>query len=240
MYAAYTLISYYRMLPKSVLWNEVSAEVDADDMRRSDAPLPEAPHVVLANIGADTKSLVHFVKQYGLPYHDVTFARGQGWEKGMESSYRIYSYRIYWSELRTMQDLLRRAWEGDAEALDAMQRGISHSATKALSLPLRLVPEFSAKGIHLRAPDLWSYMRICFLSDLAVGKARVCENKDCNTKYFVQHRKGQQYCCNTCAVLMAVHRYRSRQREGLRLLRRAETSKGTHSRKSRRRERSTA
>jgi predicted RNA-binding Zn ribbon-like protein len=58
---------------------------------------------------------------------------------------------------------------------------------------------------------MWTVVRVAFLMDYKIGRIKVCGNPDCVTPYFVESRKGQEFCSHKCAVLINVRRFRERQ-----------------------------
>ncbi len=108
-------------------------------------------------------------------------------------------------KLMALQELIRKAWANDAEALREIESVIE------TELVIR------GNEIEIAVGDLWSLMRILFLRDRAEGRAKVCANADCPERpYFLQTRKGQKYCRHECAVLVNVRRFRERAKKGKR------------------------
>jgi hypothetical protein len=103
-----------------------------------------------------------------------------------------------------MRQLLCEAWRGDKAAIEEISSGLSAD----------LEVEFSAGGeLRLVVRDLWSLVRLLFLRDYAAGKTKVCASSDCTCPYFLQVRRGQQFCSHKCAVLINVQRFRERERQ---------------------------
>jgi hypothetical protein len=167
----------------SLFW-ENSLENASDqpiDLSRKKEPAHEA----LANLSPDLDSLYAFTKRWGFLAGGIDIATG-------EAVIRL-------QQVVPRQTLLRQAWRGDKEAAKQVA-----SAVKA-----RL--DVGAKGIDIAVVDLWNFVRLLFLRDYSAGKTKVCGNPDCVSRYFLEQRKGQQYCSHKCAVLMNVRRFRQRQ-----------------------------
>lgn len=97
---------------------------------------------------------------------------------------------------RMKQALLPSAWRSEPSRLktifEALQPFVQVEKGKLL-----LVPE-----------TLRQFIRLSFALDLVSHKAAVCANPDCPAPYFLRTRKGQQFCCHRCAVLINVRRFR--------------------------------
>jgi hypothetical protein len=205
-YAATGQIRYYGQIPTAVRksGDEVRARsgggyIFGEDVHRfwdnalesaSSQPIDlsrkrEPAHEALANLSPDIDSLYAFTKRWGLLAFDVDIRTG-------EDVTRI-------KQIAPMQTLLKQAWSGDSGAIKAIAKDVT----------ARL--DVSAKGIDIAVVDLWSLVRLLFLRDYWEGKTKVCANPDCASRYFLEQRKGQQYCSHKCAVLMNVRRFRQRQ-----------------------------
>lgn len=158
-----------------------SASSQSIDLSRRKEPAHEA----LANLSPDVGSLYAFTKMWGFLTGDVDPLTGE-----------VVS-RL--QQIAPIQKLLRRAWSGDSNAI------------KAIAKDVKARLDVRAKGIDIAVVDLWNLVRLLFLLDYWEGKTKICANPDCSSRYFLEQRKGQQYCSHKCAVLMNVRRFRQRQ-----------------------------
>jgi hypothetical protein len=181
---------------------------------------PDAPHVAFANLQLNDAVLRMFTKQYGPLYvppkrsraEEVVIARSKD-----PLGTALLLSRLFVPELgraQKMQELLRQSWRGDGFAIvelehELMKQGLRpwFGATEK-ALDLRDAPD---DALTLLADDIWSLVRIAFLMDYKIGRAKVCANPDCPTPYFAESRKGQGFCSHKCAVLINVRRFRERQ-----------------------------
>jgi len=71
-----------------------------------------------------------------------------------------------------------------------------------------LVYTRQTKGITVEivAPNLWSYLTLCLLTEKS-DMLRVCQNNNCANPYFVATRKDQKFCNNYCSQLVASRRW---------------------------------
>ena len=221
MYVHNVKLSYYSLRPKRLFWNETCAKVEGGDFEEGEAKLKEQPHYFLANLRPEPKSFASFVKRYGLPYRDST-------PQDVRQKRKLIDVRsvyfVYWDHLKAMQQLLQQAWRGEADAIQQIEN-TPKAGPSPLTGPIQVEPRVRATGIELWAIDLWNFIRINFLCDYHAGKARVCGNPNCETKFFLAGDRRKSFCSRECAVLTAVRRYRDRQKKGLRLLRDAEKRK---------------
>ena len=96
------------------------------------------------------------------------------------------------------QRLLQRAWRGERKAISEMAQDVKARV------------DVGTKSIDIAVVDLWSLVRLSFLRDHGADRTKVCANPDCSSPYFLQQRKGQQYCTHKCAVLINVRHFRER------------------------------
>lgn len=143
----------------------------------------EPPHVGLANLRDDPQALLAFTRRYGVV------------SAGRASGVRFVALR---DELR-FRDYLRKAWEGNKQALDQMRVDVSAR--------LRTEPS----GLEIEITDLWTLIRLLFLQDNLSGRTKVCRSPQCPAPYFLAARKGQKFCSHKCAVLINVQKFRERQ-----------------------------
>ena len=161
----------------------------------------EPPHLFLANLPvnpstgiADLKALEKFTRTYGLLRSvDDPFIHSKDW---------IVDPTISFAQ----RDRLRQAWQGKPEWLASLR-----AETGDLDFRVAANFHFDRDGIELRVRDLWHLILLLFQYDYTTGRARVCAIKDCpRTPFFLQARKGQQFCSHECAILETVRRLRAR------------------------------
>ena len=145
----------------------------------------EPAHEAFANLALDLNSLHAFTKLWGFIAANADAETGE-----------IFTQI---KQIAPMQRLLQRAWTGDAGAI------------KAIAKDVKVRLDVSAQGIDIAVVELWNLVRLLFLRDYWDGRTKVCANPDCSSRYFLEQRKGQQYCSHKCAVLMNVRRFRQRQ-----------------------------
>ena len=165
-------------------WTELldDARKEAFDLSRKKEPV----HERLANMALDVDSLYAFTRSWGfLDADDMEDHEG-----------RIIT-RLH--HVQPLQLFLQRAWKNEMPAIARMEKDVKARV------------DVHAKGIDIAVIDLWNLVRLSFLRDYKAGRTKVCTNPDCPTPYFLQQRKGQQYCSHKCAVLMNVRRFRQRQ-----------------------------
>jgi hypothetical protein len=192
-YVVTTSIRYYKQLPP---------ERDAQGVPIYGLLRPEhfvmgkePPHVALANLLLDDKALAAFTRRYGLVFVDPA----------------------------QLQDLLRKAWRGDKEALEYLTQK-NHRASVCIR------PD----GVSIIADDAGTCACLLFLHDCLNGKTAICASPDCPAPYFLRARKGQKFCSHRCATLISVRRLRERQKKAMKLLEAVERAR-RHSGKSSRR-----
>jgi hypothetical protein len=193
-------------------------------LRCGDKPWPEWPHVYLANIKGP-EDFRSFTKKFGgelfrwrvskwpMPKRADTSPAASDWVRSPAIDEPTQTtYLLAEDELKQAGELLRSAWQGDVIALEVIA---------GKSRDDRLLPVVRAGikadlviteggGIEIVAQDLWSFARLAFLRDYALGNTQICNNPDCNrTPYFLQSKKGQKFCEHRCAVLANVRRFRN-------------------------------
>lgn len=100
------------------------------------------------------------------------------------------------------QRLLRLAWRRDPSALKEIRAQIMDG--------LEAKPALSKDGtVEFKTENLWFFLCLRFLQDYEAGLTKICARTDCEHPYFVQKRRGQNYCSRRCAVLSGVRRLRS-------------------------------
>ena len=204
-YTTITQIRYYGQMPKaagktddgvwgtgidSKLWGEKLFTSAWELLLKTATEQPfdlsrkrEPVHEALANMTLDVDSLYVFAKAWGfLDVDDM----GDG---------RVVMRQDH---VEPFQGLLQRAWGGERNAISEMARDVKARV------------DVHTKGVDIAVVDLWSLVRLSFLRDHRAERTRVCANPDCSSPYFLQQRKGQQYCTHKCAVLMNVRRFRER------------------------------
>ena len=194
---------------------------------------PEPVHQYFINLNLTSKSLDAFTKRFGLLFWmpDAFFPeakeqpaealRDEESRGALQPSYlgNPALWNLYYEFAQKQQRVLREAWKGERDALSEIAPG--NIGPPELDLDddedvgfimgrVRLQIDIGPNGIDLRAMDLWSYIRFAFLFDYQKGKTKICANQDCSTPYFLEARRGQQYCSHECAVLINVRRFRAR------------------------------
>jgi hypothetical protein len=185
--------------------------------RRTGSGYPDAPpHVALANVSPEPKSIVAFTKRYG-PVSPPTsvFARGhsQARDPGRASDAAValtpdnllslgsdddvretFSFTL--NEFAERQTRLRLAWREERTAIAELRQGV-RVANFQVSL-------YGASGgenkVLLRTRLLWDYISLIFLIDYDSARAKVCANRECETPYFLQQRTDKEFCSHKCAV----------------------------------------
>lgn len=148
----------------------------------------EPPHKRLANLQtydasgvpttkpvsglADAKAMEAFVRKYGVLWGRVDETSGRFDEDA--------------ARFAVAQDLLRRAWMGDGDAIREIEGQVEDA--------LEARPSVRPRGIELTTENLWSLICTLFLLDRASGKTGVCANPDCPAPYFLRKRKDQKFC----------------------------------------------
>jgi hypothetical protein len=170
------------------------------------------PHEALVNLELDKKTdLEAFVRTYGILHAhwvteiEATEARAK-WRKTRAGRSRFHLFPLFHgllSDLATAQDLLRRAWKGEARGIVAIEKEIEEGFEVG-TFKLRYGSPV------LKTDDLWKYSCFLFLLSSAAGGSKICERDGCPTPYFIQRRRGQKFCSHECAVLVSVRRFRSK------------------------------
>ncbi len=159
-------LRYYGRLPKSIrietshVLGEFGQEVA--DVRRWKNP----PHEYLANLPIGQEGFVEpasveaFVRKYG-PLN----ARLDSWAPS--SSSRFEESCI---DFGSFQEILCGAWRRDAEALSDVHAQVVDALDARTSI--------NAGNFELISENLWSFICVLLLRDLAEEKAKVCESPD--------------------------------------------------------------
>jgi hypothetical protein len=130
-----------------------------------------------------TEDFVAFTRRYGI----VSARRQSG------------LFFVYPDDVRRSQGHLRDAWKGDENMLAQMSDDLKASL------------RFKPSGPEIVIDDLWNLIRLMFLQDYFSGRAKVCANSKCQTRYFLAARKSQRFCSTRCTVLVNVRRFRERE-----------------------------
>jgi len=158
--------------------HEVFANLPTRDFNTGQVTVKPVSGVVKAKV------VEAFVKKYGL----VSGSIGVG-ESFTEDV-------VYFADA---QDILRRAWMGDIEAIREIEQQVADV--------LEAVAAVKPQGIELVTENLWSFICVLFLLDHAAGKTGVCGNPDCFTPYFIHKRTDQKYCGRQECSSYAQNRY---------------------------------
>jgi ribosomal protein S27AE len=218
------LVKYSSMVAHASTRNVSSTEIELRGSLRYNRPdgikqrgfrCPDPPHVYLANLSIDQKSLFGFDRTFGPLMEDHLRQTPEAtafFEKGVlnaaerdqwvaiKQNRQVYEVRLCdVTEVQLvceMQQLLRNAWRGQSLAVAVLQYGNEpqNPAQRGPYAQARLRPVPSARGIDIYAEDLWSFIRVAFLLDHASGKTRVCANAQCGAPYFLANRKDQRVC----------------------------------------------
>jgi hypothetical protein len=134
-------------------------------------------------------------------------------------------------EIVKAQEILQKAWRGDEPSLRAVIEGYDPPFEPAklprigekvklfwtnlfrLDQPPNHTIDISTQGMTIHASDVWSFMRLAFMRDYSLGKTKVCANSDCKTPFFLQSKKGHQFCSHSCASIAGVRRWRAKQEQ---------------------------
>ncbi len=234
-YSVHAGLHYYAQLPQVA--REVRDGIIAGSLETEAVDITywkEPPHYRLVNLQriprpgfevVHPKAIQAFTKKYGVlrgVVIDEQF-REQRAERGrppiaepQEAALEFPEPRFYVNEeeVTSAQELLRRAWRGESDAVKKVEEEAIRGTHYTKGLEVR--SSARAGGVEFVAGSLWSFMCILFLRDYGMDRARVCANPDCPAPYFLQARKGQKYCSQRCAVLINVRRFRKRQRLAMR------------------------
>lgn len=135
---------------------------------------PEPPHEAFANLSGDRQEMEAFAKRFGIVKHPSP-------HPGLVAVFgppRDITYKRV--------EHLRKAWQGDADALQKLRHQIEVLTTFRFKI--------EGKRIELEPRDVWSKICFLFLCDQAAGKTAICANPDCHSPYFIKRRKTQKYC----------------------------------------------
>jgi hypothetical protein len=217
-YALQGSIHYYGRLPKTIeIVPDGAVMGTPGDVRGilGDQPIDilrwkDPPHLFLANLPVnddlggsvrfpDTaireegrKAIASFIRQYGPLYM-----------RGYLGENRFHE-RV--SHFTQFQRLLREAWQGNDAAVRNLEARIEVRGSRA-----KCWLSIKEKRVEVHVTDLERFICILFVRDYAIGTAKICANLDCPAPYFLQQRKGQQFCTHKCAVLINVRRFRERE-----------------------------
>jgi hypothetical protein len=133
---------------------------------------------------AYAKAMEAFVKKYGV-LGERDFGSGR--------------FTLDLAEVAEFQDLLRKAWTEDSDAIGEIETQVKDA--------LEAHPSVKANCIELTTDNLWSLICVLFLLDHAAGKTCVCANPECPAPYFLRKRKDQKYCERAPCSIYAQRRY---------------------------------
>lgn len=166
----------------------------------------DPPHVALANLGykpdlhggfATEKEIVSFTKRYG-PLGSKPEEIGEPGEP----------FWLGFASFHETQERLREAWKKhdrrffvDPSSLKA-GTGYEHL--------MRVNWEMKGGMLVMRLATWYDYVAILLTRDIAEKRARICENPNCVTPYFVAERRDMKYCSHPCAVAVNVRKFRER------------------------------
>jgi hypothetical protein len=200
-------VAYRGAIPRStrIVEDGVTALYgDSDEGHRLAPKWKVPPHVQFVNVptynaaGAmvmtpelglkpDIKAVAAFIRRYGVFLDEAFFAKGAGGVEGQED-FDHFSRR---------QHLHRRAWTGDATAIEAL-RDIS-----SMGLRIRFAPE----GVALESRDLTGFIALLFSCDHRSGATGVCANPNCQAPYFLKQRNTQKFCERSSCTEYAQRQY---------------------------------
>jgi hypothetical protein len=214
--------SYYtlkaRLTPGWLLPHAKSLKVEQNILTgaRSSQPADgkvwkDPPHVALANLGyrsderggvASGQDIVWFLRRFGELGLDLEEEGGVGGAAQRETP---FEFRVMFFVDR--QRDLREGWaQKDASLFTNPPRW----RTAAQFLPV--VYYIKGGRLEIKVASLDALMGILLTRDLAEGRAKMCERKNCPNPYFVATKKDARYCSHLCAGNVAVERFRDRRK----------------------------
>ena len=235
-YLVHGPLHYCAQLPKVA--REVREGIIAGTLERESVDITprwkEPPHRGLANLPriprpgfeiVDPKAIQAFSKRYGVlggvvideHFRKERATRGRPpIPEPEEAALEFPEPRFYVNaeEFTSAQELLRRAWRGESDAVKKVEEEAVRGTRYMKGLEIR--SSVKAGGINFLAESLWSFMCVLFLRDYGMRRVKVCASPECPAPFFLQERKGQKYCSHKCAVLINVRRFRKRQRQRVR------------------------
>jgi hypothetical protein len=141
------------------------------------AAAKQPPHEAFANLQDDDAAVRAFKREWGpiskLPMVDAQF--------------------LYW------RDTLRKAWRGDADAVEEIQRWNNLYMMTSL--------KFSSGRIEMESDHLLGTIHLLFLRDHLAGKTAICDNPDCAQPYFIKRRATQKFCESRACSAYAQRQY---------------------------------
>jgi hypothetical protein len=148
----------------------------------------EPPHEALANLRDDAQAQWMFYERWGLVYPNQAAIESA---PSLPANPSIEMIRSVMPELPpdhaiALRDLLRKAWRGDFDSIDLIERSIREPSVH------RWV--FERRTIELVPGDLWTLICVLFLWDRERRRLAICANPDCISPYFIKKRKTQKYC----------------------------------------------
>ena len=232
-------VSYYRLdvhlRPGWQLPQTKTLTIENDDLKGMNSSQPvdptkwkDPPHVALANLGYDPARRGGLasddqIKMFTSRYGPLSVIQGPGAavEQPKPSDLLEAAKRVlapaqaeepFWMPLvnfRLSQSQLRAAWKEKNASL------FTDPENSRKSLGYDLVPiDWRVRGnqMELCPASCDNYMGILLTRDLGEKRARVCQNPDCPTPYFVAGRRDAKFCSHRCAVAIGVNNFRRRQR----------------------------
>ena len=191
------------------------------------ATLKEPPHKVFVNWPASSEGVLAFTKVYGLLDPKGKYCAAIG---GEPFSFRVASwveaqkyFQEYWdwNSDRGKWDVVRHDLETELMPSQIIGTGDNHEGM--------MVNYLSGLGpkpfISLAATTLWQYL-CASLMFYSVGELRFCQNPDCPAPRFIARRRGQVFCSNDCAGLIAKRRWWARHGEQWRQRRKQDKLRG--------------
>jgi hypothetical protein len=152
---------------------------------------PDKPHVAFANLDLmDPETLKMFTKTYGPVIADLTKL------PAADHRFEVDLYMVV-----SMRERVRSAWR----AKDAKRLWLSESVER-YDMPFTV----SGKTLQLAPNDVFTYLRLLLTRDISEGRARICNNPDCATPYFITKRSDQTHCEWKCTNLIQQRKYRER------------------------------
>ena len=116
----------------------------------------------------------------------------------------------FWLSLdsfRLMQAQLREAWRQANTCLFTDPRGV----TESFGYDMRPITwGVKRHGLEIRPASCFDYVGLLLARDIAEGSAKICQNPDCASPYFVARRSDAKFCSHPCAVAVNVKNFRQR------------------------------
>ena len=123
----------------------------------------EQPHEAFANLRQDDDAAVKQFRKLWGPIAERPMMAEFGW-----------------------QDILRRAWRGETNALAEIQKWVNLYLVTSL--------KFVDGRIEAEPSDLLGSIFLLFLRDHLSSNTAICENPECPSPYFIRGRNSQKFC----------------------------------------------